>query len=91
MFYSKNDNKYEKRKKDWDEIEKAVFEYQKQFKDPQVSEEQLRKSKEAGEFIIEKFQPLVNKYLILLTTGQINWNDSEMKLFVSKFGGGFSL
>ena len=85
MFYSKNDNKYEKRKKDWDEIEKAVFEYQKQFKDPQVSEEQLRKSKEAGEFIIEKFQPLVNKYLILLTTGQINWNDSEMKLFVSKF------
>lgn len=85
MFYSEDDKNYSNRIKEWEIIEDAVFEFQKQFKYDTISTEQLRKSKEAGNLLIEKFKPLINKYLILLTTGQINWDDKETKSFVSKF------
>lgn len=85
MYYSKDDKNYTDRMKEWNAIEDAVFEFQKQFNQEEVSQEQLLKSKEAGNLLIEKFNPLINKYLILLTTGQINWDDKETKSFVSRF------
>ena len=85
MYYSEDDENYLERKKEWDAIEQAVLEFQKQFNSDTVSNEQLNKSKLAGNYLIEKFQPLINKYFMLVTTGQIDWNDKEMKSFVCRF------
>ena len=57
MYYSKDDKNYTDRMKEWNAIEDAVFEFQKQFNQEEVSQEQLLKSKEAGNLLIEKFNP----------------------------------
>lgn len=50
-----------------------------------------QKCKEAGWNLIQKFEPLLKKYYSLLKTGQINFDDSEMKRFVMSFIGDPSL
>ena len=45
----------------------------------------------AGWYLIRKFDPLIKKYLTLIKTAQINFDDSEMKRFVNSFIGDNSL
>ena len=84
MFYSSDDPNFQQRLQDWDEIEDAVLLYQKQFEENPTSNDLLI-AKEAASRILEKFSPLLKKYTTLLKSGQIDWNDKEMKLFVSNF------
>lgn len=84
MYYSETDAKYDERVKDWNEIEEFVLLYQSQFKE-EASSQDIKLAKEAGNKLLEKFEPLLRKYHTLLTTGQIDWNDTEMKHFVSNF------
>lgn len=90
MFYSSDDPNFQQRLQDWDEIEDAVLLYQKQFEE-NPSDEDLLTAKEAAAKILEKFSPLLKKYTTLLRSGQIDWNDKEMKLFVSNFIDNISL
>jgi len=79
-----DEEKRTKREKEWAEIESLVTLYQKQFQ-PDVTECEIDVSKQAAESLLQKFYPLFKKYLVLLKSGQIDFNDSEMKLFVSSF------
>ena len=84
MYYNENDEKIEQRLTEWTEIENLVLTYQKQFKDGATSSD-IKESKEAAYKLIERFSPFFKKYITLLKTGQINWNDMEMKQFISSF------
>ena len=66
---------------EWNEIEELVLTYQKQFTDKNFSEE----SKQAAEKLLQKFEPVLIKYLHTIRTGQINFDDAEIKKFVSQF------
>lgn len=70
--------------KEWQEVESLVIEFQKQFQDG-ASEEQITASKDAGEKLINKFYPFLRKYVVLVTSGQIRWEDKDQCLFVSTF------
>lgn len=84
MYYLDTDEHFAERLKDWEDIERNVLSYQKQFKDNPTASEVLE-AKESANMLLEKFMPLFKKYTTLLTTGQIDWNDKEMKLFVCNF------
>ena len=84
MFYTEEDPKYAQRVAEWNEIETAVMTYQNQFKEAATSIE-IENGKTAAGLILEKFSPLIKKYISLLCSGQIDWNDKEMKLFVCNF------
>lgn len=84
MFYLPTDPSFLERQADWDEIEEAVLKYQSQFKED-ASLDDKSNAKDAANTIISKFSPLLKKYVTLLKTGQIDWNDKEMKLFVCNF------
>lgn len=77
---------FEEKTQEWLEIEALVLRYQKQFKDefkgdPDVEQD----AKEAAAEILSRFYPLLKKYLTIVTTGIINWQDKESKDFVSNF------
>ena len=74
------------KKEEWEEIESLVMEYKKVY-DENVSEEDAEKYKMAGWQLIQKFMPLFKKYFVLIKTGQIDFEDSEMKRFVLSFIG----
>lgn len=84
MYYKKNDEQYEKRLEEWTEIENLVLAYQKQFEENATNEE-IEKAKESANVLLNKFSPLFKKYVTLFKTGQIDWDDMEMKKFVSNF------
>jgi DNA-directed RNA polymerase specialized sigma24 family protein len=73
-----------KREKEWAEIENLVVQYQAQFY-PNADYIVLEHSKKAAEELIKKFYPLFKKYLVLLKSGQIDFNDGEMKMFIASF------
>ena len=76
------DNKtQEEQLKEWQDVEKLVFLYQSQFEDKSKSEE----AKVAMLSLLERFFPLFKKYTILIKSGQINFNDPEMRRFVLNF------
>lgn len=79
-----DEEKRAKREKEWADIEHLVSVYQMQFQ-PDVTEHPVNKSKDAAGELIKKFYPLFKKYLVLLKTGQIDFNDTEMKMFVASF------
>lgn len=91
MYYKINDKDFEQRQIEWIEIEGLVLNYQKQFqKDEEgniikVDDETILIAKESAQILIDKFSPLFRKYITLLKTGQIDWNDVEMKQFVINF------
>lgn len=90
MLYTESDPKYEQRVIEWNNIEEAVMTYQKQFlNNPTDSEIQL--AQESANLLLDKFSPLIKKYMSLLSSGQIDWNDKEMKLFVCNFIDDYSL
>lgn len=72
-----------KREIEWQEIEELVIQYQKCFYDQ--SPETLRKSQQASEELILRFQPLFSKYIRILTKGEINFYDPETRAFVFSF------
>lgn len=84
MFYNKEDEKYEERKIEWQEIEDLVMLYQKQFQD-NIDNNDIKQSKKAADEILSRFNPLIKKYLVLIKTGKIIWKDVEMKSFISNF------
>lgn len=69
---------------EWKLIEDNVILFQQQFKDD-ASLEDIALADEASEFLINKFSPLFRKYITLLKYGQIDFDDLEMKQFVSLF------
>lgn len=69
---------------EWREIDAMVRQYQKQFQEGAGAKERLE-ADEAGLKLLERFQPLFKKYILLLTTGQINFHNTEQKLFVRLF------
>lgn len=84
MFYSEDDPKYQQRLVEWNDIETAVMIYQDRFKEDATEDDELN-AKDAAKVLLDKFSPLIKKYITLLKTGQIDWNDKEMKLFVCNF------
>lgn len=72
------------REEEWAQVEELVMKYKEQFDDG-ATRIQVQASQDAAEELINRFYPLFKKYLILLRSGQIDFNDKEMKLFVSSF------
>ena len=84
MYYNENDEKIEQRITEWAEIENLVLAYQKQFKEDATNKD-IQIAKESVSKLLIRFSPFFKKYITLLETGQINWNDMEMKQFISSF------
>lgn len=70
-------------KSEWDIIDGLIEVYQKSC------DEGINGNKEDGDraatLLLEKFSPVFKKYIALLKTGQINFNDYEQKQFVALF------
>ena len=64
----KNIETLEEKKIKWETIENYVLKYKKQFEIGSTTK-QIEKSREYGKKIIEEFEPLIKKYLLLLKTG----------------------
>lgn len=75
---------FQARLEEWAIIEDLVMLYQSQFEED-ASYEAAENAQAAMMDLIERFRPLFRKYIILLRTGQINFKDQEMKLFVYSF------
>lgn len=75
---------FQARLEEWAEVEELVVLYQSQFEE-NASYEDVMKAQDAIDELIERFNPLFKKYIILLKTGQINFKDQEMKKFVYSF------
>ena len=84
MTEENNIENIEEKKAEWSNIERLVMNYKLQF-EPNATKESIRDSKDAAEELIIKFNPLFKKYIMLLKTGQIDFNDSDVKTFVGTF------
>ena len=84
MYYNNNDEKFEQRLVEWTEIEELVLKYQAQFNE---DADNITKTdaKESANKLLERFSPFFKKYVTLLKTGQVDWDDMEMKQFISNF------
>lgn len=71
------------REKEWQEVEELVMLYQQQFLE--VPPDDITPCKDAADELLQRFSPLFKKYSLLFKTGQIDFNDKEMKLFVCSF------
>lgn len=71
------------RKDEWEFIDNLVADYQAQFSDK--SEKTKQRADKAAIELINKFYPFIKKYLVLIKTGQINFDDHEQRLFVVLF------
>ena len=69
----------EERKKEWEEVEQLVLQYQEYREDPELN----YLSKEASQELLVRFQNLFKKYISLIKYGQIDFFDTEMKEFYS--------
>jgi hypothetical protein len=78
------EKEYQTKQEEWIEIENDVINYQKQFAE-NATQDEIRIGKEAACKLIEKFYPLLKKYILLFKTGQINFQDSDIKTFVGTF------
>lgn len=74
------------KKSEWDIIDDLIDLYQQQYRlDIEQTQIVKEKADQAAVQLLEKFKPLFKKYTTLLTTGQINYNNYEQKLFVALF------
>lgn len=69
---------------EWNAIEELVMIYKKQFEDGSTEEEK-RESRAAANKLIERFNPLFKKYVLLFKTCQIDFTDSDVKTFIRTF------
>lgn len=76
--------------KEWSEVEDKITLFQNQFKET-ATQEDIGIASEASIFLIDKFNPLFKKYITLFKYGQIDFDDFEMKQFVSLFMDDYSL
>lgn len=74
------------RLEEWNAIEDLVLDYKLQFIE-NASREDALKAKKAATKLIQNFHPLFKKYLTLIKTAHIDFNDWEMKRFVLSFIG----
>lgn len=72
------------RKEEWDEVDSLIAAYQKQFNIDHTDTDK-DEADAAGNALITKFYPLFKKYLTVLKTGQINFQNTEQKLFIRLF------
>ena len=84
MYYNNNDEKFEQRLVEWTEIEELVLKYQAQFNED-ADNIIKTEAKESANKLLERFSPFFKKYVTLLKTGQVDWEDMEMKQFISNF------
>lgn len=70
-----------KQEQEWREVEELVMKYQAQFTDRSVKEE----ADKAVVELLDRFYPLFKKYIILIKSGQINFNDAETRKFLITF------
>lgn len=68
----------------WEEIDNLVMTFQKK-NDPEATPVEVLKAEDAGTTLLDRFYPLFKKYLIVLTTGQINFKNYEQKQFIRLF------
>lgn len=69
---------------EWMIIDDLVAIAQKQYKE-EATEKDKEESQKALCQLFEKFQPFFRKYMIVIKTGQINFNNPEQKLFAALF------
>lgn len=74
----------EQREKEWNEVEDLVMLYQSQFA-LNATHNEKEAAKDAAAELLIRFSPLFKKYLLLLKSGQVDFNDKEGKLFVCSF------
>lgn len=74
----------QERQDEWKDIEDLVFSYKKQFNEDATYED-ITIAKRDADILLQKFLPLFKKYILLLKTGQIDFKDSDIKLFVGTF------
>lgn len=74
----------EQREKEWNEVEDLVMLYQTQFV-LDATYNEVQAAKQAAAELLVRFSPLFKKYLLLLKSGQVDFNDKEGKLFVCSF------
>lgn len=82
--YDNDIQNFEEKQDEWAEIEDFVIAYKKQFEDG-VSEDEVKLAKAAAKELLDRFNPLFKKYIMLFKTGQIDFKDSDMKTFVGTF------
>lgn len=72
------------RKEEWATIDSLISIYQKGIT-PDADIRDKQASQNASIVLLRKFYPLFRKYLILLSTGQINYRNTEQKQFIKLF------
>ena len=72
-------------KNDWEAIDELVLTYQKQFGVIEISEALHAECEHAGAILLQKFSPLFKKYINLLKSGEINFDNAEQRLFLALF------
>lgn len=70
-------------KSEWDIIDGLIEVYQKSCNEGFIGDKE--DGDRAATLLLEKFSPVFKKYIALLKTGQINFNDCEQKQFVALF------
>lgn len=69
---------------EWEDIEDNIILFKRKFEE-KASNEDILKGNMASEFLLNRFSPLFKKYMSLMRHGQIDFNDTEMKQFISLF------
>lgn len=74
------------RLEEWNAVEELVMKYKKQFDTDCTSVEKME-AEAAVTKLLHNFNPLFKKYLLLIKSSQVDFNDKEMKRFVLGFIG----
>lgn len=72
------------RQGEWNEVEALVLAYQKQF-ESNPSIEQIKISKDSALELLHRFYPYFYKYVILIKSSRINYQDNDLRFFVYSF------
>lgn len=78
------------RLEEWNAIEELVMRYKRQF-DADCTPVEKQDAQQAVTELLHSFNPLFKKYLLLIKSAQVDFNDKEMKRFVLSFIGDPSL
>lgn len=80
-------DEFMERMTEWEKIDNLVAIYQKAFGSDgkPATQRELEESDKAATELLKVFTPFFHKYLTIITTGDIKWNNPEQRLFVSMF------
>ena len=82
--YNNDFQDIEEKKEEWSYIENCVMLYKSQFDDNATAKD-ITIAQNAAVELVKKFDPLFKKYSLLLKTGQIDFKDPDVKVFVGTF------